>query len=249
MRAARRMAYHRVMAMLAALPAEYMGGSRTHVTDYDPETSAYGSARYERRRGEAPPKEAADRWVAMFNSGASVLDIANKAGYPYLTVQNEIAKHPAKTRGGESTVLMTVHLTDDLAKRVEMAKGEEPTSRFVLKLLERGVVGGGYAKAAGVASSPTEAEADRWERMHGRGLSPAQIAEAVGRYPREVSLALRKRLGLAPTAPRGGVPRKLTVRMPVRLLNLLDAAARRARATRAKVMQALLGRELDLAGA
>jgi hypothetical protein len=29
--------------------------------------------------------------------------------------------------------------------------------------------------------------------MRWRGLSPAQIAEAVGRYPREVSLALRKR--------------------------------------------------------
>lgn len=241
------MAYHRAIVLLAALPAEYMGGSRTHVTDYDPETGKYGPARYERRRGEGPPKDVADRWVTMFNSGARVLDIAKEFGYPYLAVQNEIAKHPAKARGAESAVLMTVWLTDDLVERVERAKGDEPASRFVLRLLERGVNRGGYAKAAAA-----EAEVDRWVRMRGRGLSPAQIAEAVGEYPRDVSTALRDRLDMGPST-RGksgdGVSRKLTVRMPLWLRNLLDAAAEYAGATRLKIMRTLLGRELAREGA
>jgi len=264
------MAYHRAMELLAALPdgggpdatpekrarerartmgeaTEYMGGSGTHITDYDPETGKYGPARYERRHGEGPPKEVVDRWVAAFNSGARVLDIAKESGYPYLTVQNEISKHPDKARGGESAVLMTVWLTDDLAKRVDMAKGDEPTSRFVLRLLERGINRGGYAKAARLRAAATEAEVDRWVRMYGRGLSPAQIAEAVGAYPKDVSIALRSRLNMGPSTrgvKRDGTPRKLTVRMPLWLKNLLDAAAEYAGVSRGKVMQTLLGREL-----
>jgi len=243
--------YHRVSRMVSAeqAPAEYMGGGLTHLTDFDPESGEYGAGRYERRRGEGPPQEAVDSWVAMFNMGAQVLEIAQKSGYPYLTVQNEIAKHPGKSRGRESTVPMSVHLTDDLAERVEKARDDEPRSKFVLQLLETAISGPAHAKAA--AKAPTDAEVDRWLRMHGRGMSFSQIAEAVGRYPRDVSGALRARLGLEPRKKRRkGTPRKtVSVRMPLWLKNLLDAAAEAAGTTRAKLMQALVGRELDRAGA
>jgi len=233
-------AYHRISKAVRQAPTEYMGGGATHITDYDPESGDYGSARYERR--ESPPAEEVDRWVIMFNSGVPSLEISRRTGYPYLTVQNEIARHPAKSRGAESTVPIAVYLTSDLARRVEEARVPgEPVSKLVLELLERGV-GGERSKAA--AKEPTEAEVGRWVRMHQRGLSPSQIAEAVGRYPREVSKAIRSRTKAKPRRRTEGTPLKLSLRMPLWLKKLLDAAAKAAGIKFTMLIRNLLDREL-----
>lgn len=240
-----RNAYHRISALVSAAqaPAEYMSGGGTHITDYDPESGEYGDARYERRRGDAPTKGTVDSWVAMHNSGVRTLDIAKGSGYPFRTVENEIAKHP----GGRGTVLMSVHLTEELAERVDTARGGEAASKFILKLLERGVTDSGYAKAAGRRRKPPTAdERDRWRRMRGRGLSNSQIAEAVGEGPDRVYDAIGPQ-DRAERKERPGPQRKLSVRMPLWLKNLLDAAAETAGTTRAKLMRALIGRGLERA--
>lgn len=220
-------------------PAEYMSGGETHLTDYDPESEEYGDARYERQQGEAPPKEMVDSWVAMHNSGVRTMDIARGSGYPFYTVDNEIAKHPS----GKGSVLTTIRLTEDLAGLVDVARGDEPTSRFLLKLLETAVSEPGYAKAASGGINPAPADVSRWLRMRERGLSNSQIAEAVGRHPRYISDAIgSSRSKTKKTKSKG---KKVSVRMPLWLKNMLDAAADAAGITRVKLQQMLIGRALE----
>ncbi len=231
--------YYRVSGLIYAkqAPAEYMSGGETHLTDYDPESGEYGDARYERRRGDAPPKDMVDSWVAMYNSGVRVLEIARRFGYPFRTVENEIAKHPR----GKGSALTTIHLTEELAERVESARGGEPASRFILKLLETGISDPGYAKAAAA-----DADTSRWRRMRERGLSNSQIAEAVGRNPRYIYDAIGPQ---SDVEGRTGPQRKVSVRMPLWLKNMLDAAASAANTTRAKLQRALINRGLERATA
>lgn len=244
------MAYHRISLLISAAkqaPAEYMGAGETHITDFDPESKGIGQARFKRRRKDGPTKEDVDSWVMLFNSGMSSLAISAKVGFPYLTVQNEIAKHPAKSRGAESTVPTAIYLTPELSSRVEDARGDEAISRFILRLLETGAKA--YSARA-AAVEPLKADVDRWLRMHNRGLDFAQIAEAVGVYPKIVSRALRARLKAEPRKKtEKGAPRKsVSLRMPVRLKNLLDYAAQVAGTNTTKIIQMILGRELDIAG-
>jgi len=235
-------AYHRISTLISAkqAPAEYMSGGGTHITDYDPESGEYGDARYERRRGDGPPKGMVDSWVALRNSGVGTLEIAKRFGYPFRTVENEVDKHPK----GKGSVLTSIHLTEDMVDRVDTARGDEPTSKFLLKLLETAVGDPGYAKAAGI--SPAKADVDRWLRMRERGLSNSQIAEAVGRHPRYIYMAIGPQ-SKAKGKAKGKRPKKVTVRMPLWLKNMLDAAADAAGVTRAKLQRALINRGLPAA--
>lgn len=234
-------AYHMISALVSAAqaPTEYMSGGGTHITDYDKESGEYGDARYERRPVDAPPKETVDGWVAMRNSGVRTLDIANGSGYPFHTVDNEIAKHP----DGKASVLTTIRLTEDMAGRVDAARGDEPTSKFLLKLLETAVGGPGYAKAAGI--NPPKADTGRWLRMRERGLSNSQIAEAVGRHPRYISEAIGpSRPKTKKTEQKREKGKKVSVRMPLWLKNMLAAAAEAAGTTSANLQRALIDRGL-----
>jgi len=85
---------------------------------------------------------------------------------------------------------------------------------------------------------------DRWVRMRQRGLNNSQIAEAVGRYPREVSRAVRERLDAKPRRRTKGTPAKLTLRMPTWLKRMLDNAAEVAETSRNKLMRQILDRAL-----
>lgn len=234
-------AYHAISTLISAkqAPTEYMSGGGTHLTDYDPESKEYGNARYERRHGEAPSKETVDGWVDMHNSGTQTLDIAKGSGYPFHTIYNEIAKHPK----GRASVLTTIRLTEDMAGRVDTARGGEPISKFLLKLLETAISDPGYAKAAGV--NPTKADAGRWLRMRERGLSNSQIAEAVGKHPRYISEAIGPSRSKTKRTKTKKGPKKVSVRMPLWLKNMLDAAAEAAGITRAKLQQTLIGRGLE----
>lgn len=68
----------------------------------------------------------------------------------------------------------------------------------------------------------------------------------MARYYRDISKAIGPQRVVKETTE---VRRRLTVRIPLWLKNLLDAAAAAASTSRAKVMQSLISKGLDLMGA